>query len=259
MQFQNMGPFKPSNFKGNAAINGVPTFVDKLPLTIGGIAGEDLFFGRVVSIDPTVNRRNFVAGTTAGNIIKGIVMLDPTIMRTDPAMNNYYFAGRPVTVITFGLVDILEYDVTQDAPMEGSTVWCRNSDGMLAFNDGTDISASGYTKLKAFVYESLDPNGAKVFFGMDPIASQTRETTTAAAAPVATPAAGAVAVGTEVKLTSATTGAIIKYTLDGEEPSATSPVYQGPITVTSAVTIKAIALAEGKDPSTVLTAAYTIA
>ena len=50
--------------------------------------------------------------------------------------------------------------------MEGSTVWCRNSDGVLAFNDGTDLSSSGYTKLNAYVYESLDPNGAKVAFGL---------------------------------------------------------------------------------------------
>ena len=48
--YGNMGPFDPASFKGKAQINGVPMFVDKLPLTQGGIAGDNLYFGRVVSI-----------------------------------------------------------------------------------------------------------------------------------------------------------------------------------------------------------------
>lgn len=259
MQFGNMGPFSPASFKGNAKINGVPMFVDKLPLTQGGIAGDDLYFGRVVSINPTSNRREFVPGCPSGNIIKGIVLLDPTILRADPAQQKYYFTGRPTTIATVGIIDILEYDTSKSAPMEGSTVWCRNSDGVLAFNDGTDISASGYTKLNAYVYESLDPNGAKVAFGLPGIiTSQTRETTSAAATPTASPAAGAVASGTEVSLSTTTEGATILYTIDGTTPSMASAVYTGPIAVTAAVTIKAIAIADGKDPSSVLSAAYTI-
>ena len=248
MQFGNMGPFSPAAFKGNAQINGVPMFVDKLPLTQGGIAGDNLYFGRVVSINPS-DRRTFVPGCPSGNIIKGIVLLDPTILRADPAQQKYYFAGRPTTIATVGIIDIIEYDTTKSAPAEGSTVWCRNSDGVLAFNDGTNLSSSGYTKLNAYVYESLDPNGAKVAFGLPGIVAST---------PVATPGAGAVASGTEVVLTSDTKGAKILYTLDGTTPSMSSAVYTGPIAVTAAVTIKAIAVAEGHDPSSVLTAAYTI-
>ena len=258
MQFGNMGPFSPAAFKGNAQINGVPMFVDKLPLTQGGIAGDNLYFGRVVSIN-TSDSRTFVPGCPSGNIIKGIVLMDPTILRADPAQQKYYFTGRPTTIATVGIIDILEYDTTKRAPMEGSTVWCRNSDGVLAFNDGTDLSSSGYTKLNAYVYESLDPNGAKVAFGLPGIIGpQTRESTTAAATPTATPSAGAVSSGTEVVLASTTKGAKILYTLDGTTPSMSSAVYTGPIAVTAAVTIKAIAVAEGHDPSDVLSSAYTI-
>lgn len=257
MQFGNMGPFSPAAFTGSAQINGVPMFVDKLPLTQGGIAGDDLYFGRVVSINPT-NRREFVPGCPSGNIIKGIVLMDPTILRADPAQQKYYFTGRPATIATVGIVDILEYDTTKSAPLEGSTVWARNEDGVLAFNDGTDISSSGYTKLNAYVYESLDPNGAKVAFGLPGIIpTQTRETSVAATTPTASPEAGAVASGTQVTLTS-DAGAKILYTLDGTDPTMASAVYTGPITITAAVTIKAMALVDGKDPSSVLTAAYTI-
>lgn len=259
--YGNMGPFDPVSFKGNADITGVPVFVDKLPLTIGGIAGENVLFGRVVSIDPS-NRREFKMGTGAGRIIKGISMLDPTIMRADPAQQKYYFTGRPMTATTMGIIEIREYDTTKKAPMEGSTVWCRNSDGMLAFNDGTDISASGYTKLNAYVYETLDPNGAKVAFGLPSFtATQTRESVTQVATPTASPAAGEVASGTEVVLSTTTAGAVIHYTIDGTTPDETSPVFKAdnPIVITAGVTIKAIALAEGYDPSAVLTAAYTVA
>lgn len=262
MDFSNMGPFSSVNLKGNAKVTGVPVFVDKLPLTIGGIAGENVHFGRIVSIDPTTNRREFVEGCPDGNIIKGIAMLDPTIMRVDPGMNDYYFQGRPMTATTVGIVEIREYDTAQGAPMEGSTIWANNDNGLIAFNDGTDISAAGYTKLNAWVYETLDPNGAKVAFGLPSFTvSQTREDVDTVTTPTASPVAGAVASGTEVTLTTTTEGATILYTLDGSTPDMSSDIFDAskPIVVTANVTVKAIAVAEGSDPSAVLTAAYTIA
>ena len=167
-----------------------------------------------------------------------------------------------MTATTVGIIEIREYDITKSAPMEGSTVWCRNSDGVLAFNDGTDISSGGYTKLNAWVYETLDPNGAKVAFGLPSLTvSQTRETVTKAATPAASPAAGEVAANTEVQLTCSTNGAVIHYTLDGSTPNELSPIFDPdkPIVVTANVTVKAVAVAEGYDPSSLLTAAYTVA
>ena len=259
----NMGPFKPVSLKGNAFVNGVPMFVHKLPLTIGGIAGDNIPMGRVCSINPA-NRREFVVGIPNGNVVKGVSMLDPTILMLDPGQQNegemnYYFAGRPMTLTTLGILDICEYDTAQSAPFEGATVWCRNDNGILAFNDGTDISASGYTKLNAFVYETLDPNGAKVFFNLPLVAPAAEETLTQCDTPAASPAAGAVTAGTQVTLSCATPNATILYTLDGTTPKMASRKYDGtPITITAAVTIKAIAIAEGFNPSSVLTAAYTI-
>lgn len=252
----NMGPFSPVSLKGNAFIHGVPMFVDKLPLTLGGIAGEDVKFGRVCSIDPT-DRRKFVMGIPSGNVVKGISMYDPVIGRIDPGMQDYYFAGRAMTVTTLGILDILEWDTTQSAPFEGATVWCRNDNGMLAFNDGTALGAS-YTKLNAFVYETLDPNGAKVFFNVPFVAPGAEETLVATTTPTADPAAGAVDAGTGVALSSSTPNAVIYYTLDGTTPTMESERYVAPITITAAVTIKAIAIAEGKNVSSTLTAAYTL-
>lgn len=259
--YGNMGPFNPVSLKGNARFNAIPVFIKQLPMTIGGLAGEDVKFGRVVSIDPTSNRRQFVMGIPDGYVMKGISMFDPSIGIYDPAMQNYYFAGRPMTATTMGILEIREYDLTQSAPGEGSTVWANNTTGEIAFNDGTDISDSGYTQLNAYVYETLDPNGAKVAFGMPSLTvSQTRETLEQTATPVADPEAGEVSSGTQITLTCDTPEAVIYYTLDGTDPIASeSAVYSTPITITSAVTLTAIAVAPGYEPSETLSAAYTIA
>ena len=180
-------------------------------------------------------------------------------MRADPAMNDYYFAGKPMTAITFGLVDILKYDITQLPPVEGCSVWVNNATGEIAFRAYNAEALTGYTKLKAFVYETFDPNGAKVFFGMEGLAAATgNESVDTVATPTADPAAGAVASGTDVELATTTAGATIHYTVDGSTPTMSSPVYTGAIKVTSGVTIKAIAVKEGMAGSAALSATYTI-
>lgn len=80
----------------------------------------------------------------------------------------------------------------------------------------------------------------------------------AVATPTATPVAGAVAADSTVALASTTDGAVIHYTTNGATPTTASPVYSAPITVSAAMTIKAIAVKEGMSPSAVMSSAYTI-
>ncbi len=80
------------------------------------------------------------------------------------------------------------------------------------------------------------------------------------AAPTFSPAAGEVESGTQVTL-SQPDAALIMYTLDGSDPSYANEVgnpYEGAITVTEAVTIKAIAVDNDGNESAVASAAYTI-
>jgi len=79
-----------------------------------------------------------------------------------------------------------------------------------------------------------------------------------AATPTASPASGAVQAGTEVVLSTNTTGATIRYTTDGSEPTTTSTQYSSPITITEAVTIKAKALKSGWNASSTATFSYTV-
>ena len=77
------------------------------------------------------------------------------------------------------------------------------------------------------------------------------------AVPTFSPAAGAVVSGTNVTITSATEGATIYYTTDGSNPTTSSATAQ-PIAINAVTTIKAIAVKDGLNNSTVATATYTV-
>lgn len=75
--------------------------------------------------------------------------------------------------------------------------------------------------------------------------------------PVFTPAAGAYGLNQQITLTCATPGATIRYTTDGSTPTPiTGTVYAGPISLTSDVTMRALAFAPGKLDSAVIAASF---
>ncbi|WAG63070.1 family 16 glycosylhydrolase [Clostridium estertheticum] len=61
-----------------------------------------------------------------------------------------------------------------------------------------------------------------------------------------------------VKLSCSTSGATIRYTLDGSTPNINSSVYSAPITISSTTTLKTYASKSGFIDSEVVTAQYTI-
>jgi regulation of enolase protein 1 (concanavalin A-like superfamily) len=80
------------------------------------------------------------------------------------------------------------------------------------------------------------------------------------APPVFNPSAGTYTSAQTVTISTTTSGASIRYTLDGSTPSETAgTLYSGPVTVSSTTTINAIAYKSGMTDSTVASAAYTIA
>jgi hypothetical protein len=81
---------------------------------------------------------------------------------------------------------------------------------------------------------------------------------TATAAPTFSPAPGYYTSAQSVTISDATSGATIYFTTDGSTPTTSSPVYSSPIGVASSMTIKAMAVATGSEPSSVVTGAYTI-
>lgn len=68
-----------------------------------------------------------------------------------------------------------------------------------------------------------------------------------------------VPVGTELTLTTHTTGATIYFTTDGTEPSEASTRYTGPITIDQDMELRAVAVREGLTNSHVLALTFTVA
>lgn len=269
MLIGNMGPFDGVSLKGEALINAVPTFTKQLPLMLGGLAGENIPFGAVVSIKPTDKRRTFYLGRPDSSyIVKGIAIADPSILRADPAMANMYFATRAMTVACFGLIDILEYDPSSLAPLENCFVGFNATTGALYFNTSTSaFDGTNYILLNASVYETLDPNGVKLLLGSSGITlsdNWVSETGSTISTLTSTPAAGAVSSGTLVTLACEDVPtATLYYTTDGTTPNpldttGTTKTYSTPLYITEDTTLTVVAYAEGYNPSAVTTFAFTI-
>jgi xylan 1,4-beta-xylosidase len=85
-----------------------------------------------------------------------------------------------------------------------------------------------------------------------------RNTPPQVAIPAFNPAPGIYTSAQSVTISCATSGATIRYTTDGSNPNASSPVYSSPINVSATTTIKAYATKSGLSDSSVATGIYTI-
>ncbi|MBZ5677966.1 MAG: S8 family serine peptidase, partial [Acidobacteriia bacterium] len=80
-----------------------------------------------------------------------------------------------------------------------------------------------------------------------------------AATPTFNPPAGAYGSAQSVTISTTTPGASIRYTTDGSTPSSTvGTAYSGPVSVSSSLTLKAIAYKTGMTDSAVASGSYTI-
>jgi len=92
----------------------------------------------------------------------------------------------------------------------------------------------------------------------DTSTSTTTTTTETAVKPAASPAGGNYSTAQTVTLTTATSGAKIYYTLDGNTPTTGSDEYSASIQITHTAALKAIAVKSGINNSDVLTENYII-
>jgi hypothetical protein len=79
-----------------------------------------------------------------------------------------------------------------------------------------------------------------------------------APAPTFSLPAGTFSSAQTVSLSDTVATAVIHYTIDGTTPTATSPVYSGPLQIAKTTTVRAIAVASGYSNSSVASATYTI-
>jgi hypothetical protein len=114
------------------------------------------------------------------------------------------------------------------------------------------VSISTTSTLKAIAYKSGSTDSS--------VTSATYTISAATvAAPTFSPAGGTYATAQSVTISSTTTGASIRYTIDGTTPtSTTGTLYAGPVSINATTTLKAIAYKSGSTDSSVTSAVYTI-
>ena len=102
----------------------------------------------------------------------------------------------------------------------------------------------------------LNQDFALVVYNTSPLAAPNNGPV--AATPVITPASGTLPDFVKVTLSCRTAKATLGYTLDGTEPTASSPVYRTALTLTNSLTFKAKAFKSGYNASATAAASYTI-
>ncbi len=181
--------------------------------------------GSVLGAELRVSTNNFSTFTT--------VPLSPA-PSTIPPGNLNHNSGRMLTADLSGLSALQNI-------AEGTTVGFR-----VYFWGNNSTIYAGLGKIG-------DTTDDIVLFGypVDPNATET---------PVASVPDGIFAAPLSVSLSSATSGAQIRYTTDGTNPtSTTGTLYTGPVVLNSTTNLRAVAYAAGKTVSSVLSRNYTIA
>ena len=142
------------------------------------------------------------------------------------------------------------------------TISCATDGAEIYYTtDGTEPTAESTEYTAAIsITEAVTLKAIAVKDGMNDsaVASVSYTIKGTVATPAFSVASGAVNSGTEVTITCSTEGAKIYYTTDGSDPTAESTAYTGAISITEAVTLKAIAVKDGMNNSAVASASYTI-
>jgi hypothetical protein len=149
-----------------------------------------------------------------------------------------YFNAQTVTISTITQGASIRYTTNGSTPTE--------TNGTL-YSGAFSMSASATVNAIAYVSGSA----------VSPVSSATYIIATAP--PTFSPVGGNYSSAQSVSLSSATSGASIRYTTDGSTPSETAgTLYSGPIAVTSNITINAIAYESGLADSSITSAACRI-
>lgn len=128
------------------------------------------------------------------------------------------------------------------------TQWSRQSFGQILLERSARVKAKAWCQdMYGNVLEPSATDSTDITIRYKP-----------AIAPVFNPEGGTYDSVQYVALTSPTSGATIRYTIDGREPTLSSSIYRGPITLRSTATIKAMAFAPDRPSSDVVSATFTL-
>lgn len=150
----------------------------------------------------------------------------------------------------------------------GSTL-CYTTDGSTPTADGNGTCTHGTTYFGAVsvsTSQTLKAIASKAGWNDSSVASAAYVINGAASTPAYSPAAGTYASAQTVTISTSTSGATICYTTSGSTPASSSPgvcaagstQYVSPVSVSTSLTLKAIATKAGYSDSSVQSGVYTI-
>ena len=216
---------------------------------VGTFTIEDTFGGTIFSQDVS-ELNGFFAVPESGVISDAFnLVFTPNGEETDP------IASTPVIMPEGGSSMVYEesVDVTITAETPGSSIY-YTTDGSVPDTD-SNLYTSTLTLTESSTVKAIAvANGFRQSFIAETkyVVKQRAET------PQISPEAGTYVENVSVTISTGSEGANIYYTLDGSTPNEQSAVYDGPLSVSSSLTVKAIAGGGEFLPSDVVEAAYEI-
>lgn len=188
----------------------------------------------------TLKARAFKSGLNDSSVTTATYTIPP--QAAAPVFN-------PSTETYTGSVDVTISTATSGATLRYTT-------------DGSDPTSSSALYTGTLTFTSTTTLKARAFasgYTASPVTTATYTITAGPVAPPAfSPAAGSFVGSVNITLSTATSGATIRYTTDGSNPTGSSPIYAGPLNLTSTTTVKARASKAGYTDSAVVSATYTL-
>ena len=148
-------------------------------------------------------------------------------------------------------VDVAIACATDGATIRYTTNGSDPTASSTEYGGPVTLKATTTIKARAFVAGLADSEVASATFTVDPPAGQV-------AAPEFNPNGGTFTGSVDVTISTATSGATVRYTTDGSDPDATSTQYANPVHLTATTTLKARAFKTGLTDSEVGSATFTV-
>jgi hypothetical protein len=244
-----------------ACTNGDPQIVQEIPNATTGVWGSPVYWNGSLYWGGQNDRMTaFAFNTTSGHVTTSATSVTPQFFGY-PAPTPSLSSNGTSAGIVWAL----------DASANGATcVGGLNCQVLYAY-DATNLAVLLYASSQA--PNLRDVPGSAVKFATPTVANgkvyvgsqyavsgygALPNVTQVTIAPVLTPAAGTYTSAQTVTITDAIAGAIIYYTTDGTTPTSASPVYTGPISITTTMPILAVAIANGYGPSSAAGGNYLI-
>jgi len=182
-----------------------------------------------------------------------------------PAFNLDIYSNEILTFETCTNYDgpIIEVKISTDYAGDPTVatwedITCTLADPGWAWSSSGEIDLSGYAGESVYIgFHYISDETGSATWELDNVQLTGDPITDICANPVFSPVGGLYLAPQDVSLTCETVGASVYYTLDGSDPDVNSILFDAPFTVSENTTVKAISIALGYLPSSIVATTYT--